>query len=440
VTRSMHPRKAAAALAAGLFAVSLLATACGSDDEPAEASGGSGGGSGDSGGSSELTGEPIKIGYGVSASGPQAAVGLGGQGVAEAWEKYTNDNGGIDGHPVEITVVDTKNTVPGASSAVQGFVKDQDVDAVFLTDLVAEGALGDLFTANPDVAFISAGGSSDLVWTSLPGTFQVVSGSDYVEKAYADAGKAGGGSIYAWAACAEVAICQEGGERSVKYASEEDDMESAGVTLINSANASFTGECLAMMEKDADTIALNLAPPTGARLSTDCITQGFQGKFVVMDSGFDQAVFNEVPGFKSSGSSNGFPWWAEEEAPTAYRDAMAEYAPDAVWQSGNSTAVWASFEMLKKALEDAKPATVDRAAVLAALYQVKDETLGGLLAEPVTFTEGQPSKRVDCSWFFDYNAGDENPSLLPPDGESGNGESGDLASSCSGYLDPSYYS
>src|SRR3954465_10361548 len=161
----------------------LVLSACGDDSDSGSSSGGDTS-SGDSSGPA-LTGDPIKIGYVASMSGPQATNGLGAQAVAKAWQEYTNSHGGVLGHPVDITMVDSKNTVPGATAAAQGFLDDDSVDAIFMTDLVAEGAMADMFKDTP-VAVISGGGSSDLLWTSVPGVFQNVSGSNYTIKAYVD--------------------------------------------------------------------------------------------------------------------------------------------------------------------------------------------------------------------------------------------------------------
>ncbi|ONH31697.1 hypothetical protein BL253_08520 [Pseudofrankia asymbiotica] len=409
------------------MAVGCLAlSACGGgDDDTASASGGTAQGS-----APALTGDPIKIGYGASMSGPQASNGLGAQAVAHAWQEYTNSHGGVLGHPVDIKVVDTKNTVPGATSVAKDFLKDDSVDAIFLTDLVAEGAMGDLFKDTP-VAVISGGGSSDLLWSKLPGVFQDVSGSDYTIKAYADQAKADKGTKFGWAACAEVAVCQENGGKAMSYA-QSIGMTPTGTQLVSASAPDYTAECLSFIGKGTDAIAFNIGFSVGTRFASDCLQQGYTGIFSVINSGFDQQAFGKVSGFRSTGGTNGFPWWADAAPVKTYRDAMKKYSPEGIVTSGNSTAIWSSFELMKKALENAKPAEINRATVLDAMYGVKDETLGGLLPEPVTFTKGQPSKPVGCSWLFTFDAGQDNPKSIVPD-KSGNGADGDLASTCIGY-------
>ncbi len=430
MSRRILTPKRAVQVGALVAAGCLTLSACGSDSSADASAPSSDSGSSDGSSAPALSGDPIKIGYGASMSGPQATNGLGAQAVAHAWQEYTNAHGGVLGHPVEIDVVDTKNTVPGATSVAKTFLSDDSVDAIFLTDLVAEGAMVDTFKDTP-VAVISGGGSSDLLWSALPNVFQDVSGSNYTIKAYVDQAKAGGATKFGWAACAEVAVCQENGGKAMDYA-ESVGLDTSGTQLISASASDYTAECLSFIGDGADSIAFNIGFATGTRFASDCLQQGYTGMFSVINSGFDQNAFDKVPGFKSTGGTNGFPWWADAEPVKIYRDAMAEYSPDGIVTSGNSTAIWSSFELLKKALTDANPSEINRETVLSAMNSVKDETLDGLLPSPVTFAEGQPSEPVGCSWLFTFNAGDDNPESIVPD-ESGNGAEGDLASTCIGY-------
>lgn len=417
------PRRTTAALIALVVAASLTLAGCGSDESSSSSSSqGS-----DNGAASNLSGTPIKIGYAASMSGAQASNGVAGKAVAHAWQEYTNAHGGILGHPVEITVTDTKNTVPGATSVVGGFLKDTSIDAIFMTDLVAESAMSDTFK-NTDVAVLSANGSTNTPWTTVPGLFEDVSGAEYAARAYAELAHTTGVKKLGWAVCAEVANCQENSNNGAAYA-EKLGVSPAGTQLVSATASDYTAQCLALIGKDADAVAMYAGYTTGVRFASDCLQQGFTGHFLVTNAAFDQAAFSKLSGFKADGSTEGFPWWADDPAVAAYRDAMAKYSPDGAWQAGNSTSIWSSFELLKKALEDAKPTTINRASVMDAMYQVKNETLGGLLAQPVTYTKGQPSKQVTCSWFFSFESGDDNPKSIAPV-KSGNGATGDLASTC----------
>lgn len=421
--KTLSPRRATR-LGVLMVAGALALTACGSSS--------SGSGSDDLGG---LPGPPIVIGYAASQSGAQASNGLAGVAVAQAWQKATNAAGGINGHPVQIKVTDTKNTTTGASAAIKSFTQDKNVDAILLTDLVAEGPLVSMIR-DAGIAVLSGGGSSDDAWYNVPGTFQDVTGSLYTVKAYVEAAKLGGATTVGWAACAEVATCAANGGRGNAYAASIG-MKPSGVQQISATATDYTAQCLAFTSKGADGIVLGVGIDTGVRVMSDCLQQGYQGVFSVANSAFDQAKVNKVPGARIIGTTQGFPWWADDPKVQAYRDAMSKYQPEGVWQGGQSTSVWTSLELFKKALENTKPAEVNRDTVLDAMYSIKDETLGGLLPQPITYTKGQGSPQIQCSWFFKYNSGDPNPVSIPPADKSGNGASGDLASTCVPFVEGS---
>jgi hypothetical protein len=97
---------------------------------------------------------------------------------------------------------------------------------------------------------------------------------------------------------------------------------------------------------------------------------------------------------------------------------------------GNSayTATWSSLETFRKAMASA-PANPTSADVFAGMYGLKDEDLGGLLSQKVSFTAGQPAPAILCYWFYKYEDGTF--TTMPDGSPTGNNvTSGDLKSSC----------
>jgi branched-chain amino acid transport system substrate-binding protein len=99
------------------------------------------------------------------------------------------------------------------------------------------------------------------------------------------------------------------------------------------------------------------------------------------------------------------------------------------YRDPTSTAVYAGLQVFKMAMNNISGA-VTKATVLQAMGTVKNETLDGLLAQPITFQAGQPAPKVNCFWLYKYKAGDKDFTALTPQGTSGNGAQGDLASAC----------
>jgi branched-chain amino acid transport system substrate-binding protein len=97
-----------------------------------------------------------------------------------------------------------------------------------------------------------------------------------------------------------------------------------------------------------------------------------------------------------------------------------------VYQTPAATSVWTALELTRKALASAGE-TVTRQTVFDGLYGLKDENLGGLLPQKVTFTKGTPPAASFCVWLYKLENGNFASAAL---GDSGNGETGDLKSSC----------
>lgn len=101
-----------------MFAVALVAAACGSDGDGEAAV--------DSGDNpNAATGEPIKIGDVTSYSGPnifpESAT------IAKlVFEEY-NNAGGVDGRPIELISVDAQDTVEGAAAAAKQLLEEEEV-------------------------------------------------------------------------------------------------------------------------------------------------------------------------------------------------------------------------------------------------------------------------------------------------------------------------
>jgi branched-chain amino acid transport system substrate-binding protein len=365
----------------------------------------------------------------VALSGAQASSTASALPTAQAWAKYVNAHGGLaGGHQVEIVSADSMGTATGGQSAVQTLVQQDNVQAVMLSDPIAEYSVYQAL-AKDNIAVLDGSGYGPF-WHTTPNFFDTSTDSTATEEASVPAGKAAGATTLAIAACSEVASCAQSAQQIVPIATSAG-LKSAGVVTVASTATDYTSQCLAFKEKSADFVYIAIAPQGGARLMASCIQQGYTGLFGDNASSFDQKLFSTVSGMKMVGALNAFPWWASDPSVVTFRSAMQQYSPSTSIETSQSTATWASLQLLGKALT-AKQADVTRASLLASMYTIKNETLGGLLPQPVTFTKGQPSAAVNCFWQFKYNAGAADPTTIAPTGTSGNGVTGDLATACLG--------
>lgn len=112
-----------AGLLAVVLAIALVAVACGGDEgtettaAPTETTTGG-----------PATGEPIKVGLVTSLTGPSAAPGVSIKNGAEYQVKYINDNGGINGRPIELLIEDDKSEVTSMTAAMTKLIEEDGIE------------------------------------------------------------------------------------------------------------------------------------------------------------------------------------------------------------------------------------------------------------------------------------------------------------------------
>jgi branched-chain amino acid transport system substrate-binding protein len=90
------------------------------------------------------------------------------------------------------------------------------------------------------------------------------------------------------------------------------------------------------------------------------------------------------------------PWFdTANPAVAEFRKAMATYAPG-VDMSGTPIVGWAAAKLLERALRG-QTGTITPASILAGLWTIKGDTLGGL-TPPLTYVKDQPAARYVCYW------------------------------------------
>jgi branched-chain amino acid transport system substrate-binding protein len=208
-------------------------------------------------------------------------------------------------------------------------------------------------------------------------------------------------------------------------------MKAVGYVAVSYSDPNYTAPCLELINKKADFIYLGTSTGAVLRIVPECIAQGFTGSFGISHNSFLPKDLEKFNSLKVVGGLYGFPWWADAPAAKQYRDVLKKYGssaanPDTV----TSTNVWSALELFRKAMTDHGPAAdkaVTSADVINAYHQVKDETLDGLLPQPLTFAADGPQPLIKCFWMFSMQNGKVK---ALQSGTAGNGVSGDLASTC----------
>jgi branched-chain amino acid transport system substrate-binding protein len=392
-------------LSGGLALIALAAAGCSSSSKSAssspttQAAGSSGAtgstgsgstgsgstGSGSTGSSAGLTKAPIVVGViADESSGPTGQASQDVPRTLAAWQNYVNSHGGINGHPVKYINKDEALDPAKAATAIQTFIGDHVVAILDNSSINAtwaataanahipvlslnESASGDTYEANPD--FFGNGTTVlGILWGHT-----------------AMAAKAGG-KVFGGAYCTEVPQCKTA--VAIWKADAPKNGMKFGLGIGAPTNApNYTAQCVALKEAGVDAVFPIVSPP---QFADDCSRQGYHPIYIG-SQGTLQNKYAQNPNLNGAyQNQTGFPWMLDNTP------ALQEFhaAMDSVLASADNpagiAASWTGLMMLDKALANVS-ATPTAQDVYNGLYAMHGETLGGLAATPLTFTQGKPT-------------------------------------------------
>jgi branched-chain amino acid transport system substrate-binding protein len=382
-------RRLGAVLAcATIVAVGLAA--CGGDDD-------------DDGGTSAATstapapqGPPIKVGGMVSSSGAQKAV-LGGTGtVLEAWAEHVNNTGGLNGHPVEITVLDDGGDPAKALQNAKQLVEQDDVMAIVGFISLADAAVAQYLDQQ---GIPVVGGGPLQTFIQDPNWF--ASGANLVSLTYGtvDVAKKAGKSNLGVMYCAESPVCAQ----LVPLAQGIGQLVGIDITplKISATAPNYTAPCLQMKDSGVDALYIADNGPIIQRVLASCAQQNYDPLSVgqATTSTNDYLSDTNLSGALSAGT-NANPYDDSLPAVAEFRDAVDSFQ-DGFTDSDEFTydafLPWTGgllFEAAAKAGKLGPDSTPDD--VKQAIYKLKNETLEGT-SGTLVFTPGQPTG-TPC-WF-----------------------------------------
>jgi branched-chain amino acid transport system substrate-binding protein len=385
-------------------------------------------------GADETTaGEPTKseitIGMAVGETGPSGSTQQFARAVAETWAEHVNGElGGINGHPVNLVVKDTKSDGATGAAVVRELAEQDEALVLLSVDAATESAYGE-YTQQQNIPVIGVG-YSPATWIALPNWFASTTTIPAVVQAQFVSAKEIGATTWGVVSCTEVASCAASEPLWAPSAAQAG-LEFGGGIDASTTAPNYTAECLQLIDAGVDYVQLSMAPAAGEKIAADCRRQGYEGWFGATAGSVVASNFTD-PELRLAGALNGFPWFADAEPVQAFRDAM-DAAGVEEYQDPTSTATWAALELFRTAMAEASDEPT-REEVFQAYYALQGEDLDGLLPQGVTYTEGQPSPAVSCFWVYTLEGGDF--SGVEPSGESGNSvTSGPLKTACAEPLD-----
>jgi branched-chain amino acid transport system substrate-binding protein len=403
----------------------LFATACGDDDaasrsDPSPSAG------------ADLEGPPIRIAAMVDETGRTERQDGPSADVARAWAEWVNGEGGIGGHPVEVDVFDTRGDPAAATSAGTEAVDDESIVAAISVASVTESVFAPTFS-EAGLPIVGGHGVSFAVWNVLPNVFPVVTTQmASVAGLTTAAHEIEGVDSLAAIVCAENPACAQL-ETPMRSFAEDDDIRFDGIVTVAADAPNYTAECLRLQDAGAEAVALPVGGAVAGRIVADCSAQGYDPVYVTSDGAvtLENVQLITDAGGRVVGTSPSFPWWSDSGPAQTYRQVMDDAGiPEEDYANSATAAAWASLELFRAAMEPtATEATggLTREDVLAAYGDVRDETLDGLLPQPMTITPGEPGPGIYCSWYYAFDGsefsspkGDDpacvDPSLAEPVG------------------------
>jgi branched-chain amino acid transport system substrate-binding protein len=387
-------RRTKFAVTAGALVALLLFAGCGSSSSTSSSTSGASTAAGASttakAPASTVSGTPITVGFVCSCTGPLAGTAGRSGDVIQAWAKWTNAHGGLNGHPVKVIVKDDGQTPAKGLEAVKSLVEQDKVMAIVGQESVTTAAWEKYVTAKG--VPVVGGEPVETAFMTNPNFF--LSGSNLLMNFYGllelakQEGKKNVGVFY----CAETPICAQVPKLLGGLA------KPMGLTVtsarVSSTAPNYTAPCLSLKQKGVDALNIAAASNQVPRIVDACAQQGFQpvslassattekswGKDSHLDGSLvaaANAVYTDtsVPGVK------------------AFTDALNQYVPGLTGSAQFSWGLidpWAGGQLFAAAAKAAKLTPSSTSTdVKKGLYALKDETLDGV-APPLNFVRGKP--------------------------------------------------
>ena len=303
-----------------------------------------------------------------------------------AWQSYVNKHGGITGHPVQLTILNSKCD-PGVSLSDANQLAAQHVIAVI--DATSEDSS---IAAPLDAAKIpvlcGAPSANDLYCSTDANFFP--SGSTELATVYGTvfASHKAGLKTFGFLYCTEVATCQQ----AVPFfgaLTKEVGMGYASVAASETA-PNYLAQCLVMQNAHVD--ALFVGGPPADQVARSCAQQGYHPIYP-QNVGTWTTRYLPNPNFQgATGPTGNIPWNIRSPQTKVFHAAEDKVLAGALYPY-NVSATYAAGLLLQTALAHAS-SNLTSQDVYTGLYALSGSTLGGF-APQLKYVQGKPTT-VSC--------------------------------------------
>ncbi|MGH8991669.1 MAG: ABC transporter substrate-binding protein, partial [Acidimicrobiia bacterium] len=315
--------------------------------------------------------------------------------ATKAWAADVNARGGLKGHPVRVVFGDDGGDPARAATLARKMVEQDKVIAFVGTYLVITTSAVTQYLDEVQVPMIGGPGGNEIEDTS-PMVFNPQMGADealghgllHNIVVQSDARKVA--TLY----CREASSCGAQAKRVREFASQYG-VEVVFEAQVSIAQPDYTGEVLAARNAGADAIITTVDEASIVRIARSAKRQSYNPVLAGSYTVNNDVLLNAGPDAVGILGFSATTPYGTSPLLKPYREAVARFVPGARLAGYGSTA-WVQGKLVERLADFfADKPNPGRADVLAALYSLKDETLGGLVP-PITFNQGGHGRVNRC--------------------------------------------
>ena len=318
---------------------------------------------------------------------------------AQLWVKAINQKGGINGHEVQLIVYDDGGDPARHRAQVQEAIERRHVIAFLQNAELFTGAGSVEYITAKGVPIVGISGGEDWAGSSPMYFPHVPFGDALPRTALASTAQQlvpSGRTKLGTLVCVEAPAC-DGFDRSLAEAAKPLGFEPVYRARGSTAQPDYTAECLAAQSAGAQVIFVALDTNALGRIAAACARQGYRPVLSTFSTVAADAMKTDpnLDGHMVA-SSPVFPYF-QSGTPATDEFQQALRTLGRGLQVGVGTAVgWTAGKLMERATTALTDPPTSQ-AILAGLWSVKGDTLGGL-GPPLSFTENRPPEAPGC-WF-----------------------------------------
>ena len=349
----------------------------------------------------ETSGQPFKIGYieeavslGAGSNNPYTIPPF------QAWAKWQNANGGINGHPIQV-LVQREPSNPGIALTDVKNMVSQGIVALVSDDTSDETAWASYVTKAGIPTFEATSGSINLATSPVLFSTQISLLS--TPAAIVAAAKKAGSNSMAVFYCAEIPECAQA-VPALAGAGKTIGVNVPFSTSILGSAPNYTAQCVTAKSHNATSLEIADASQIITRVAANCAQQGYT-PHEITDGLNIQRSFAGAPGMNGLISFEPTMPFFQTSFPgiKTMTDAFNKYDPGLTKMDGYgdlATNQWTTGLLIAAGAKAGGVGTthpITPAALLQGFYTLHTTTLGGMVP-PETFTPGK-AQQNKC-WFW----------------------------------------